>query len=1452
MARQSLMWTTLPNGIAPDGGLRVSVLLSPRLDPAGDPEELASFFPDWEDWPATLANATFRVDYGGATVAVPAAQTTGPDRVDTSLGAPDSDVWRALFFDDLIVRGFAFKDLADHHVLSYDATDVAGLIEGLYGKLARAADGHMPTVSAIVDDPDWRALVDAVGRLDELFSSEATGLRVPQRQFDLFRDTRLDNVPMSTLARLQLFHTPPGRPEPRVRVPRTDDPRIEASWLEYAQADRPTKDQLASELDFHRVVAAMNAYPTLMRRLGLVVDLVLDRARFAPAPDAPLSTAVEFRAGALAVTRTPDASPITHAALTDRTFQAVSNPILPPGGVQFVDGLVDLDPHRFTLLQPDVDGAALKLLAFARSLRRLGPDEERVDPVSRFEKELGVPALRTAGLVLVQRSRGAMLQDRFTTNLTKNGLVEQAFQGAGAAPLELWAEDLVRGFRFDVWDARTGVWRSLCRRTATYALNDGAVEVSPAAGEEESTVRLGATTSADPASNPDIVYLHEAVVSWSGWSLAAPPPGRAIRLDDSVDQTAAETEAQLPPGLKFRSRFKAVSGSLPRLRFGRQYWLRARAVDLAGNSLLPQEADFGPENPRQNARPFLRYEPLAAPAIALVKRADDTTERPAEGESMQRIAIRSFNDTPADNAIPTTQVARRFAVPPQASARDAEYHGKLDAGGKVDPTTFDLLANQKDRDASDPNAALLEEAIPTQGPLDPVPVETVFAVYRDGRALTYLPDPLAEAVAARIFGHPGIAEATIIQIPLYPTGAWPEAQPFKIEALEGPGGAPHFDPASRTLRIPLAKAGRATVRLSMMLSKEALREVMGLWRWLSEADRAVLEPLALDGQHWMLSPWRTVEVVHAVQRPLIAPEIVRLRISRGYSETSARPGFIATCSLKSTDRVDLLAEWHEPSDDSSAAASQAVAVDRFRGDTAFSVKVTDRASYATQVDNHARGGIPEHTLQGDDLIGVNWPVHDLVAPKHHEFHDTRYRRIEYWLEATTKFREYLPPAVLTEPVDGTARATEKNIKVVGPRAATWIPSSAPPPAPDVLYVVPTFGWARSTDDQGNASSWRRGGGLRVYLDRPWNVSGYGEMLAVVLPPAAFGGDPETEPAGHPYQKYVTQWGNDPIWSSPFVAGLAPRRSNFPLARTAPDPTGAWLPPAAPGTESDQPPGPFAVTGLLPPGMPPSPRGGPVEVAPHDVFYDAERRLWYCDVEVDQGASYWPFIRLALARYQPVSVGGAHLSDVVLADFMPLTADRWLSVQRTNNRRARRVVVSGWSYSDSGGHQEASNAPSMSIFDPLTGAVHELSPADVAKTSVVEVWVEQLDPARGEDFGWDRVPNATVQPAASPAVAPTAAQPFRFRPADQIARALELQRERRFADLVREGLVDTIYSFLSLWEGTVTLPRAPAGDARFRLVVAEYEEYPVDDERPYDKVPTQKGRRLVFVEHVELS
>jgi hypothetical protein len=350
------------------------------------------------------------------------------------------------------------------------------------------------------------------------------------------------------------------------------------------------------------------------------------------------------------------------------------------------------------------------------------------------------------------------------------------------------------------------------------------------------------------------------------------------------------------------------------------------------------------------------------------------------------------------------------------------------------------------------------------------------------------------------------------------------------------------------------------------------------------------------------------------------------------------------------------------------------------------------------------------------------------------------------------------------------------------------------------------------------------------------------MLAVVVPSASFAGDPMTEPAAQPLKNFVTQWGNDPIWKTPFVPGVAPRPTNFPLARTAPDPTGAWLPPFAPPAESDQPPGAFLTSDRPHPGQTVSNAQTNVDVAPHDVYYDADRRLWYCDIEVDFGTTYHPFVRLALARYQPVSLPGAHVSHIVLADFMTLTPDRSLTITPTAEPKTRRVHVYGSTFTDSAAQVEAKNAPQAP--PPLPGGSIVKAP-DVASSSVVEVWVERLDPSMGEDLGWKRDAKAVVTKDTTRPPRITVSQAER-------ERATSLVQKRQFDVLIKEGLVDRVIVTPTLWSGSVTLPDAPGGATRYRLVIAEYEEYLIDDETPYNAIPTKKDRRVVFIEQVELT
>ena len=132
-------------------------------------------------------------------------------------------------------------------------------------------------------------------------------------------------------------------------------------------------------------------------------------------------------------------------------------------------------------------------------------------------------------------------------------------------------------------------------------------------------------------------------------------------------------------------------------------------------------------------------------------------------------------------------------------------------------------------------------------------------------------------------------------------------------------------------------------------------------------------------------------------------------------------------------------------------------------------------------------------------------------------------------------------------------------------------------------------------------------------------------------------------------RVATQWGVDPVHAGAATADVADP-SRFPLR---------------------------AVTNFNV-SVPEAP-GVALAVAGHAVGFDEDRDLWYCDLQVDTGATWMPFVRLALARYQPSSRRRARLSPVVLADFVQLAADRTATITPGIKPRHFNVQLSGPAY-----------------------------------------------------------------------------------------------------------------------------------------------------------------------------
>ncbi|MEU5324328.1 hypothetical protein AB0G67_47600 [Streptomyces sp. NPDC021056] len=164
----------------------------------------------------------------------------------------------------------------------------------------------------------------------------------------------------------------------------------------------------------------------------------------------------------------------------------------------------------------------------------------------------------------------------------------------------------------------------------------------------------------------------------------------------------------------------------------------------------------------------------------------------------------------------------------------------------------------------------------------------------------------------------------------------------------------------------------------------------------------------------------------------------------------------------------------------------------------------------------------------------------------------------------------------------------------GPSVTLHVPSTVRPPAPVVHSVVPAFAWQRTT--AGNATtSIRKEGTVRVYLKRPWYLTGEGELLGVRVVDATTS---TTDPS---MQKWATAWGRDPIREK----GDAPIMAY---------PTPAHLDERAVNV-----------------------RLGQGHALGFPVDYDEQRQLWYADVRFKDNLLYQPFVHLMVVRLQPDSL-----------------------------------------------------------------------------------------------------------------------------------------------------------------------------------------------------------------------
>jgi hypothetical protein len=1141
MNKQTLMWTALPNGMdvpAVPGRLRLSVFLSVRLESDDPAMTTLAGYPDFLDWPGMIAGTQLAF----AVAFEPGGPTVLADKVSVASSAH----WTALFAAGAPVQPYAYEPHTSRAIRSYPVAHVTGFVKGLHQLAYQLAPEEAPSIGRLMIGGLEEVTPDRLERLEPTIDA---ALRNPQLRA---MPAAGPNLPLD-VAQAMRFHK-------RTRGP-----------ANFVLVQKP-------DIEFHQALGMLASFPTLLRAFGLVVDIEVSTA-------GQLAAIVATQTVRLIPTWMPGPALPTTMATPRTRFQldlgrGLFLPASTAANQEIVDGYLDLRSHAgqaHQIVQVDTDGAALKVVNTAHSFQR----ERGAFKTADAPQADHLPSLTSGGLAVVKAGRAFALA-RLLDGMALRNLQLLASPGETQT---LGIDDLRRGFRVDVFDLAAGRWFPLCaRQGAARILDTGGVELVEDAIDDEGFVETGATEDAGSEDSAADFYLHESLFRWAGWSLAAPRPGDTIRPDDSP----GAPDDDLDPHFRLKTEFGPRPGSLPRLRFGRAYRLRARVVDLAGNSLPlgdPASMDFGRASPLETYR---RWEPVTYPVVAL-RSAPDTTI----GEGLETLLIRSNFDEAADAyaaAMGIPHHAERHLAPPRTTQLMAETHGMFDLPAGLDPAAYPQIV------ALDRSLAEVGDKV-YFGDKDP------YVLHPEAQLeIPFLPDPLSRGAALR--GLPGQDPAAVLLIPW--GGAWPAREPFRLRVVEETGEVqrpPEWDAAARLLTVYLVKAAIARVRLSSFLDDTDL-DLLGPWSWRLESFPGGAAPPAFrqaarEGRHVALTPLRTLVLTHAVQQPLAAPQIVQIdTLKSEIGQTFA--GLEGTIQVNgaSTVQLDLEAAWEEPIDDLSRPGPairqrQAQVLD-------LAVDVTDT----------------EITLESH------------LAAYRHELGDTKHRRIAYRGVATTRFKSHFPT---------TITADSANITRVGDPVEADILNSARPTAPRVRYIVPTFRW------EGGAVALTRKGGLRVYLDRPWYSSGAGELLGVLLEDRGPGGiiQPGQKPplVREPMRPYVTQWGLDPIWKTPAPGALTPDKFTHAAAPLASDLS----------LEEFQLPDESY------------PDTNRVRVLGHAVSYDPVRRLWFCDIDVDHADSYWPFIRLGLARYQPKSIEHAHLSRVTLADFMQLAPDRTATV-----------------------------------------------------------------------------------------------------------------------------------------------------------------------------------------------
>jgi hypothetical protein len=1258
--KQKIIVTALPNGmalgIAGRGTkvLKASAAISLQVEATDKPDTRLADVKDMLSWAELIKNAKFTVQINGVTT----------EAKITSIGV-DTKLWKDLFSPTVKVAPFVQEPLHLTPILSYPVKHVVSFLKGVVEQTGKKYTNELPDNAFYTENPIFKAVADyqsvneipKKGRkeftLDDMVS-QPNGLR--RYQDELNRNKFIAFSPQASpskdFAQLKNFHgiydTKPQRFAPRIRKP---------------------------DFEFHDILSILANYPQLMRKLGLVIDFEFaapDEARIVTAGSATIRI---IPSGINFSVPTTIVCPATAYTRTLNGFYPK-----PENGSHIDKGYVKVNTEAFTIFQVDTDGAALKLcqqqdaLQLKKAKHIFYASQNNIESMAaipilnnEMPKREGLPSHRTAGIALARNGMAEKLNQRFQrmndlkTKMMTGDAAPQGISGTNASwilPAEiLMADDINIGYRMDIQiDEKPGTWHSLHKRTNKYGFVNSSGNTINIPDTDPDEGYLQTSASEENTASGKQLKVGEAIARWEGWSLSVPRPGSALNdpmIDDTneiykSDSAQEKAKYQTPGTADFKLNVipNIVKGSLPMLRFGKKYSIKLRTVDLAGNSVALATT---PENINECIKAgvkYMRYEPVDAPFLILGNVIKD-------GESAEVLVIRSndgvstaqYEATNALNGVTLGAEAVRHVNPPRTTVEMATTHGMLDAAmGTANATLAKAIYEKitKDKDPAFSNGTEMHKMKVVSGDEKTLNVE-------------YLTDPMAIGVAFFLSGNdpnpkpantaildrwisfyfdPAMAGIALNTPPAPTYEQWMSPKTFRIRLLEADTPKLEWDTASRTLKVFLQKGFMLKLNYACfwkpddLVKNSGILDMMGMNSLSGPVGEAIGK-----GQHWMFSPWRELTFVHAVQQPVAKfgatalPAIAEISADKNFGDSFATLNTKLLVHGPSTGQLDTEARWKEPIDDISMEITNSIIASANQINIPFVSKVRQFTTLYP-VFEYVFGNTKD--VKNNPFPGIR-----------HMFNDTKHRNVIYNIIASTRYKENFFNLIKNKTdFQLTHKSTDSTL--------VNVLSSARPAAPEIAYIIPTFEWERAT--KGNTIVTGRASGLRIYIKRPWFSSGEGEQLAVIVGYPGLAKDT-------PY----TTWGTDPSKLSAKLEGGFNATTPTTTVFLKPD-TVITTPLSAVSDAGNT----NMVVGVA------------YNVGLHK--FDTERQLYYVDIMLNVGLAYFPFIKLALARYQKDSVikdgKDCCLSPIVVTDYVQVPPPRASSLETKGSKNNIVVAISG--------------------------------------------------------------------------------------------------------------------------------------------------------------------------------